>query len=164
MHLFPAENHGLRLGGADFHPYCFTLSCKPSQCNRTTSSAKSRDAILRSPNQTFSSPQLCLEILSMNITNSHTQQSETSLQSHRGNQLVHQENCNTAAPCWGLVSGWRVLLCWCSPRPRCLSCAHGRTTVACGGPTCCCSPLTWDWISVGTMDCCTGCTAWRMFR
>ena len=30
-HLFPVKNHGLRLGGADFHPSCFTLGCKPPQ-------------------------------------------------------------------------------------------------------------------------------------
>jgi len=37
--------------------------------DRTTSSAKSRDAILRSPNRTLSTPRLHLEILSMKITN-----------------------------------------------------------------------------------------------
>ena len=30
-HLFQVENHGLRLGGADFHLSCFTLSCKLPQ-------------------------------------------------------------------------------------------------------------------------------------
>ncbi|KAK0144409.1 hypothetical protein N1851_017229 [Merluccius polli] len=78
IHHFPAENHGLRLGGADSHPDCFTLGCKPpsvhwslrsDEANKTTSSAKSRDAILRFPNWTLSSPRLPLEILSMNITN-----------------------------------------------------------------------------------------------
>ena len=29
--LFPVENHGLRLGGADSHPSRFTLGCKPPQ-------------------------------------------------------------------------------------------------------------------------------------
>lgn len=31
LHPFLAENHGFRVGGADFHPNHFTLGCKPSQ-------------------------------------------------------------------------------------------------------------------------------------
>uniref|UniRef100_A0A3P8W8K3 Deoxynucleoside kinase domain-containing protein n=1 Tax=Cynoglossus semilaevis TaxID=244447 RepID=A0A3P8W8K3_CYNSE len=31
-HLFPVENHGLGLRGANFHPSCVTLYCKPPQC------------------------------------------------------------------------------------------------------------------------------------
>jgi len=31
LHCFLAENHVLRLGGADSHPDRFTLSCKPPQ-------------------------------------------------------------------------------------------------------------------------------------
>ena len=31
IHLFPAENHGLRLGGTDSHPDRFTLGCKMLQ-------------------------------------------------------------------------------------------------------------------------------------
>ena len=30
-HLFPVENHGPRVGGADFHPSCFILGCKLPQ-------------------------------------------------------------------------------------------------------------------------------------
>lgn len=30
LHPFLAENHGFRVGGADFHPNHFTLGCKPS--------------------------------------------------------------------------------------------------------------------------------------
>ena len=61
--LIPATSHS-----AAKHP----SACWRSQCveaNRTTSSAKSREAILRSPNRTLSSPRLHLEILSMKITN-----------------------------------------------------------------------------------------------
>uniref|UniRef100_A0A669CDG2 Uncharacterized protein n=1 Tax=Oreochromis niloticus TaxID=8128 RepID=A0A669CDG2_ORENI len=32
LHPFPAENHGLRFGGADPHSRCFTLGCEPLQC------------------------------------------------------------------------------------------------------------------------------------
>ncbi|KAK3506182.1 hypothetical protein QTP70_003066 [Hemibagrus guttatus] len=71
-HLFPVENHGLRFGGADPHPSPSHSAAKcPSACckswlegaNRTTSSAKSSDEILWSPNQTPSSPGLRIEIL-----------------------------------------------------------------------------------------------------
>ncbi|KAL3978925.1 hydroxymethylglutaryl-CoA reductase (NADPH) [Sarotherodon galilaeus] len=31
-HPFPAEDHGLRFGGADSHSHRFTLSCEPFQC------------------------------------------------------------------------------------------------------------------------------------
>ncbi|KAK0141115.1 hypothetical protein N1851_021854 [Merluccius polli] len=78
LHPFPVEDHGLGFGGADSHPGCFTLGCEPVQreledqsdeANRTTSSAKSRDPILRSPNRPPSTPWLCLEILSIKIMN-----------------------------------------------------------------------------------------------
>ncbi|XP_037602146.1 A disintegrin and metalloproteinase with thrombospondin motifs 17 isoform X2 [Sebastes umbrosus] len=42
---------------------------RSDEANRATSSAKSRDAILRAPNRTLSSPRLRLEILSMKFTN-----------------------------------------------------------------------------------------------
>lgn len=35
LHPFSAENHGLRLEGANFHFCYFTLSCKPLQCEAT---------------------------------------------------------------------------------------------------------------------------------
>lgn len=34
---FPAENNGLRPGGADSHLSCFTLDCKPHQCTMNDS-------------------------------------------------------------------------------------------------------------------------------
>ena len=58
-------------------PASHSAANRPSACwrsrsyvaNRTTSSAKSRDAILMSPKRTLSSPRLRLEILSVKITN-----------------------------------------------------------------------------------------------
>nr|XP_049573891.1 uncharacterized protein LOC125967159 [Syngnathus scovelli] len=44
---------------------------RPEEANSTTSSAKSRDAMLRSPNRTPSTPRLRLEILSIKIMNPH---------------------------------------------------------------------------------------------
>lgn len=32
LHLFPHENHAIRLGGANSHSICFTLKCKVFQC------------------------------------------------------------------------------------------------------------------------------------
>lgn len=71
-----AEKHGLRLGGVDSHSYHFPLGCinprwasRSDKANKTTSSAKSRDTILRPTNWTLSFPRLRLEILSMNIAN-----------------------------------------------------------------------------------------------
>lgn len=77
---FLAEHRGLRCRGAESHPshlefnrICMTANhfsaCKISwyvEANRTTASAKSEKAILKSSNQT---PWLRLEILSMKITN-----------------------------------------------------------------------------------------------
>ena len=42
---------------------------RPDEANRTTSSAKSRDPILKSPNQTPSTPWLRLEIMSLEVMN-----------------------------------------------------------------------------------------------
>ena len=74
FHPFPAEDHSLGFGGADSHPSRSTLGCeslqsRPDDANRTTSSAKSRDPILRSPNRTPLTPWLRLEILSIKIMN-----------------------------------------------------------------------------------------------
>lgn len=60
------------------NPNHFTFGCKPPHCvlkvavwwsQQNPSSALSRDALLKFPIRTLYSPQLCLEILSMNITN-----------------------------------------------------------------------------------------------
>ena len=71
LHLFPAENHGLRFKGADFHPGRFTLVRRSGAdgANRTTSSAKSRHLILSSQNRSTSTPRLCLEILFVKVMN-----------------------------------------------------------------------------------------------
>lgn len=64
-------------------------------------------------------------------------------------------------------TGWRAPLCWRSHGPHCLSCpgwTHGGTTVAYGGPTSCCTPLTRDLIPLWATDCCMGYTVWRIFR
>ena len=49
--MFPAGNLGLILGGADSQPICFGVCwrLRTDEANRTTSFAKSREAILRSP-------------------------------------------------------------------------------------------------------------------
>jgi len=66
------EIHVIRCGGTDYHPGHFTIGCELLQlhqrswlkdANRTTSSAKSKDASLRFPIQTPSSHGLNIKIL-----------------------------------------------------------------------------------------------------
>ena len=58
-------------------PCSFTLGCEPrwsraNEADRTTSSAKSRDPVLRSPNRGPTTPWLRLEILSIKVMNKNS--------------------------------------------------------------------------------------------
>jgi len=71
------EDHGLRLGGANSGPGCFTLSCKspPVPAGGLCSIkqdhivTKSKDTFLSQSNWKPSASWLCLEILSMKLMN-----------------------------------------------------------------------------------------------
>ena len=73
--LFPAENHSLRFGGADFYPGRFTLGCKPIQREpQVTGRRSQQDHIIckeqrTDPNRTPSTPCLRLDILSIKVIN-----------------------------------------------------------------------------------------------
>lgn len=68
---FLTESHGLRLVASHLAAICLTASWRllVDEADGTTSSAKSRDEILWSPNVTPSTSWLHLEILSRKITN-----------------------------------------------------------------------------------------------
>lgn len=76
FYFFPTGSDGLRFGGADFRPCCFTLGMQTcfretwrssEEAKRTTSPAKSWGPILMSPNQILSTHWLLLEILSVKV-------------------------------------------------------------------------------------------------
>lgn len=69
--MFSSRQSCPQIGGSGFHPSYFTVGCTMPLCmlEVTKSSAKRRKAIWKFSNQTLSSPQMYLEILSMTITN-----------------------------------------------------------------------------------------------
>ncbi len=79
---FTTENHGLRLGGADSHPICFTLDCKLPQ--------------FWDPQTRHYPPWQRLEILSVNITESGTRDNPGEGQRHRKCVCICAENIDTA--------------------------------------------------------------------